>query len=389
MSPRTVVVIGAGIFGVTSALELRSRGWDVALLDPGPVPHPDASSTDVSKAIRMDYGSDDLYMAMGEAAMVGWDAWNDRWDAPLYHESGVLFLSRDAMTPGGFEHESFTRLEKRGHRPERMRGGALEARFPAWAAGRYPDGYFNARGGWAESGRVVAALAAEAKAVGVRIEEGVRFARLAESDSRVVGIVTDRGDTLRADVTLVAAGAWTPHLLPHLHDAIRSVGQPVFHFRPADPAPFAAPRFCVWGADIATTGWYGFPADADGLVKIANHGPGQTVHPAAPRIVGPEWEPRFRTFLRESLPALADAPIATTRLCLYEDSWDGNFWIDHDPDRPGLVVASGGSGHGFKFAPVLGRIVADVVERVPNPYAPRFAWRPPGQPGSEHARHSG
>ena len=67
-----------------------------------------------------------------------------------------------------------------------------------------------------------------------------------------------------------------------------------------------------------------------------------------------------------------DAPIVRRRLCLYCDTFDGDFWIDHDPERPGLVVAAGDSGHGFKFAPIIGGLIADVVEGRPNRWAERF-----------------
>ncbi len=65
-----------------------------------------------------------------------------------------------------------------------------------------------------------------------------------------------------------------------------------------------------------------------------------------------------------------------TRLCMYADTQDEDFWIARDPARDGLTVASGGSGHGFKFAPVLGGIVADVVEGVAQPWSDKFRWRP-------------
>jgi glycine/D-amino acid oxidase-like deaminating enzyme len=142
----------------------------------------------------------------------------------------------------------------------------------------------------------------------------------------------------------------------------------------------------VWGADISRTGWYGFPALPDGRLKIGHHGPGRRVHPDEPRTVLPQEIENVRHFLEASLPSLADAPIAATRLCLYCDTFDGDFWIDHDPDRPGLVVAAGDSGHGFKFAPVLGRLIADVVERRPNPWKARFAWRRRGADRKEAAR---
>jgi len=96
-----------------------------------------------------------------------------------------------------------------------------------------------------------------------------------------------------------------------------------------------------------------------------------------------------RGFLRESLPALAEAPIIGRRLCLYCDTWDGNFWIARDPEWEGLVVTAGGSGHAFKFAPLIGGIIAEVVEGRPNRFAHRFAWRGKGRLAAEGARFSG
>ena len=110
------------------------------------------------------------------------------------------------------------------------------------------------------------------------------------------------------------------------------------------------------------------------------------MHPDAPRTLPAVEEAPFREFLRDNLPALADAPVLAMRLCLYCDAFDGNFWIDHDPERPGLVVAAGDSGHGFKFAPVLGGLIADVVERKPNDWAQRFRWRARGPDAREAAR---
>jgi glycine/D-amino acid oxidase-like deaminating enzyme len=131
----------------------------------------------------------------------------------------------------------------------------------------------------------------------------------------------------------------------------------------------------VWAADIAGTGWYGFPLSPSGVVKVAHHGPGRMMRATDPREVAPDEEARFRAFLRERLPALADAPVAATRLCLYTDTLDGDFLIDADPDRPGLVVATGGSGHALKFAPLLGDIIADATLDAPSPWRARFSWR--------------
>ena len=374
------LVLGAGIFGATAALELRRRGHGVTLVDPGPLPHPDAASTDISKAIRMDYGGDAFYVELMERAFEGWDTWNRAWGKPLYHEDGFLILAAETMRAGEFEHDSFSLLRERGHAVKRMGGSAVRERFPAWS-GVYPDGYFNPRAGWAESGAVVGQLLAWARA------EGVAFVEASVRGFGDHALTLGSGETLRADGVVVAAGAWTSHLLPELSGFMRPIGQPVFHFLPADPAPFQAPRFSVWAADIGNSGWYGFPALPDGRVKVANHGPGRLVDPTGPREVRADDEPRFREFLKRALPALADAPVVGTRLCLYCDTWDGDFLVDRHPERPGMVVATGGSGHAFKFAPVLGGLVADVAEES-APLA-RFAWREVGVPRSEDARFAG
>lgn len=381
-----IVIVGAGAFGLASACALRARGWEVDVLDPGPVPRPAAASTDVSKVVRMDYGADDFYTALAERALEGWDEWNRRWDPPLYHQDGFLLLARETMRPGGFEYDSAEALAKRGHVVERLSGLRRDERFPAWAPAMYPDGYFSPRAGWAESGKVTARLAADARGAGVRLHDGRAFAGLLETGDRVAGIRTSDGADLRADAVLVAAGAWTPTLLPELSGVMWTTGQPVVHFDAGSSAKWRAPRFPVWAADIARTGWYGFPALPDGTLKIGHHGTGRRVHPDDERAVLPAEVERFREFLREHLPELARARVRAARLCLYCDTFDGDFWIDHDPQRPGLVVAAGDSGHGFKFTPVLGGLIADVVERKPNASASRFRWRARERDATEAAR---
>src|SRR5579859_8186850 len=84
---RRVLVVGAGIFGVTAAIELRRRANEVTLVDPGPVPHPLAASTDISKIVRLDYGADEAYTAWMERALERWRAWNADLGKTLFHET--------------------------------------------------------------------------------------------------------------------------------------------------------------------------------------------------------------------------------------------------------------------------------------------------------------
>ena len=374
------IVVGAGIFGITAALELRARGHAVTLLDPGPIPAPLAASTDISKVVRMEYGPDREYMALMEEARAGWLRWNERWTAdgtgPLYHESGVLMVTRDAMSPGGFEHDSYGMLLERGHRPERMDAATITRRYPAWSTGRFLDGFFHRKGGYAESAAVVAALAREACTHGVAVIEGSRMTSLIKESGRVRGVRTDRGQQLEADAVVLATGAWAGSQHPPMSGAIRASGHPVFHLRPVEPDLFRAERFPTFTADVARTGYYGFPVNAQGVVKIGSHALGRPIDPDAPRHLAAGAENRLRRFLRDTFPALADAPVVYTRLCLYADTQDEDFWIARDPEHAGLTVAGGGSGHGFKFAPVLGRLIADAATGVDNPALGRFRWRP-------------
>lgn len=383
----SIVVIGGGVFGVSAAWELRTRGWTVDLLDAAPhIPAPAAASTDISKIVRMDYGPDEIYTELAETALAGWAKWNQLLPAPLYHEDGFLVLSRRPFQPGDFEYESLAVLRRRGHPVQRLERSARAARFPAWSTHVYPDAYFNPRAGWAESGRTLAWLASQARTAGVRIHENVRFDRFKERGSQVIGVVAVDGSEFHADVILSAAGAWTSAVLPHLKNVMWATGQPVVHFHISDPSSWQAPHFPVWAADIAETGWYGFPSLPDGTLKIGHHGPGRRVDPDEPRHVLPIEVHRFRDFVDEHFPALAGSPVSASRLCLYCDTFDGNFWIGADPDRPGLVVAAGDSGHGFKFAPVLGQVIADAVEGRSNRWTATFGWRARTRDSKEAAR---
>ena len=351
------------------------------LVDPGPLPHPLAASTDISKAVRAAYGPDEDYTELAERCIPLWRKWNEEFGIRLYHETGVVFLRQQPMQPGDFEYESCRVLEKRHHTVKRLDAVKIRERFPAFAPEYFRDGFFDPEAGYVESGPVVATLVQHAKSLGVQLRESTRFAALDETDSRITGIVLQDRQRIIGDAVVLAAGAWTPYLVPFTRKFFRATGHPVFHLKPRDPDLFLPKRFPFFGADIATTGYYGFPLH-QGVVKIANHGPGREMSPdSAERAVAHGEEKAMRAFLRSTIPALADAPIVYTRICMYCDTHDGHFWIAPDPDRPGLVIATGDCGHGFKFAPVLGEIIADAVEGRTNRWLEKFRWRPEVRPG--------
>ncbi len=384
---RSAIVVGAGAFGLASVVELLDRGWAVKIVDAGPFPHPDAASNDISKIVRTDYGADEFYSELGERAIEGWLRWNSEWDWTPFLQEGFLVLAPSAMESGQFEYDSYQMAVSRGRNVGRLTDPGVRARYPLWSVDQYPDGFINLDGGWSPSGRVIRHLLALAKSCGAEYET----AEVAHLESGPHGPVVHfkDGTTTTADAVVVAAGSWSSALLPELESRVQATGQPVFHFRVEDPPRYCAPHFGPWAAGTASTGWYGFPAIEGGILKISNHGPGRVLDPRGPREVHASWNERFAEFIARALPDLVGAPVVRRRLCVYTDTFDSDFLIDRVPDRPGVVVATGGSGHGFKFTPVLGGIIADAVEGIDNPAQRRFGWRDPVGWRIEPARFSG
>src|ERR1051325_10669582 len=312
-----IIVVGAGINGVTTAIELKKRGHEVVLVDPGPLPHPLAASTDISKAVRAAYGPDEIYTELAERCIALWKQWNVDFGTQLYHETGGLFVCERRMQQGDFEYESCRVLEKSGHRVERFDEFTFHQRFPAFAEDRFKDGFFDPDAGYVESGRVVASLIDYAKSRGVELRERAKFKELDENDKRVAGIILEDRHRINGDAVVMATGAWTPYLLPSTKKFLRATGHPVFHLKPKQPNFFLPARFPFFGADISTTGFYGFPLN-QGVVKIANHGGGREMSPdSSDRVVTAEDEHDLRVFLKLTIPTLADSPIVESRVCMY------------------------------------------------------------------------
>lgn len=360
-----IAVVGGGIFGTAAAVALAERKHAVTLLEAATIGRPEAASTDINKLVRMDYGRDTFYRDLGREAIAGWKRWNDQSGRALYHNDGICVLA-SRWEEGAFERDSYDTLAEAGLPLQPFSGSPS----PAW---RWQGpGYINPEGGWAHSAATVAWLRGRAQQMGVSLREGAPAA-LPELSARF-------------DAVVVAAGAWAPSLVPQLRPLVSVVGQPTLYLAPREPERWRAPRFLPFACDIAATGWYGFPASEDGLVKIANHGAGVPLHPDAPRELGAEWDDRLYAFLKAHLPELAEAAVVRRRLCLYTDVVDGDFVIDSAPGLDRIVLATGGSGHAFKFAPVLGELVANRVEGRDDARLARFAWRDPGAVRSEAAR---
>jgi N-methyl-L-tryptophan oxidase len=231
---------------------------------------------------------------------------------------------------------------------------------------------WNPEGGYVRAARAVEATRDAAREAGAML---VAPAPVHAIDERpgAARVALASGERFEFDVVLVCAGPWLSKLVKDPAEFVRPTLQFVTYYRPpAERAgAFASPAFPVWLFDQGGTSWYGMPLD-EGLVKVARHHGGQPADPDAPRVVSEADRAASREFVAAHLPALDAAWYADDLGCLYAMTDDGNFVLDRLPGRGRLFAAGGGSGHGFKFGPAVGRLAADLVT---TGHAPVSAFR--------------
>jgi glycine/D-amino acid oxidase-like deaminating enzyme len=362
-----VGVVGAGIFGLSSALALQRRGHRVTVFDRAMPPAEDAASTDRTKALRFEYGGAcPLYVPLVEEARTLWRALEIGASTSLYIETGVLALA-ETWDESRHEWLSHNYLVEHGWPVELLSPGEGAARFPQFAWDGMAAATFNPQGGYVRAAAAVRATLAAFREAGGVVVAPARVAGLDES-AEAARIVVEGGGRFEFDAALVCAGAWFRALVPVRSDFVRPTRQAVTYYRPPSPGAFAAPGFPVWMHNLAGAGWYGMPLD-DGVLKVARHRHGEPADPDAPRLVPGLEADASRAFVAHALPAIDPAWYAEDRGCLYALTDDGNFVIDRVPERARTFVAGGGSGHGFKLGPAVGRLAADLVERGVPPVA--------------------
>lgn len=329
-----IAVIGAGVMGLATALELRRRGHQVSVYERDVVGNELASSTDRSKVFRFAY-PDPFYADLGRRTLPLWRALERAAGEPLLEQCGVLYL--DAEEEAARVDNALAAI---GAPHELLDARALERRFPAFRARGATAAAWDPSGGFVRADRAVAAMARLATDEGVEIHE-----------RRAV-----RPEEVDADLTVLAAGPWSHDLLPDL--PLRTTLQETLYAVPTDPDAFTPARFPVFVE--RRSGFYGLPMHADGALKLALHERGPA-HPPLERQgdASEAFLRRARDFWAEWLPALSGARIVRTRLCVYNDTPDEDFLIGRHPS--GVVVCTGFSGHGFKFAPLIGRLCAQLV----------------------------
>ncbi|KAJ9409206.1 hypothetical protein DTO045G8_2974 [Paecilomyces variotii] len=439
-----IVIVGAGIFGLSSAIHLAQRAFkNITVFDKQPYHETlydfdrgcDAASADCNKIIRAAYGHETWYQNLTIEAIQNWTAWNDSLargdDLPPgmttkdriyvncgnYHigdekgMNGFEDLSVKNITAAGYGHTQYLLTDPKD--VARARRDGLNAAIDPFnllhkGQGRL-SGHLDMVGGFVYADKACRFALHKAQSLGVKFildPTAGQFSSFIEENGVVTGIKTSDGKTHRAAVVILACGGWTPTLLPELDGLCETTAGSVAMIQIPEGSPlrerFSPDRFPVWHYKMrggANGSLYGFPIDERGVMKLGYRGTKYT-NPALATTSHKKTTIRstpitaytrpsihtlpaksiqvIRGFLDEYLPELgaANLKITTTRLCWYTDSFDNHFVIDSVPGKAGVVVATGGSGHAFKFLPIIGRFVADRVEGRESDMLERFfKWR--------------
>ena len=368
----TSIVVGAGVFGAWTAWNLQRKGERVLLLDAWGPAHARASSGGESRITRAAYGADEIYTRMAVESLADWRWLSDRSGLPVFHPTGVLFFFprvEPYFTASVDVHKRLKLPLETLHRPE------LERRFPQMSWDGVEVGLYEPDFGVLMARRAVQTLVAELVKAGGEYRTAA-IAPPPESGDRLEGVLTIASEKLRAQKYFFACGPWLPKVFPAaLGDRIFPTRQEVFFFAPeAGDARFQPAHLPAWGDFNNGDLYYGLPdLEARGF-KIAHDQHGPPIDPdKGDRQASATELANVRAYIAKRFPALASRPLVESRVCQYENSSNGDFLIDRHPHLQNVWLIGGGSGHGFKHGPAVGRYAAELASGTLKNTEPRFS----------------
>lgn len=353
-----VLVVGVGGMGSAAVYHLARRGYDVVGIEQYDVPHARGSSHGVTRIYRLPQYEDPAYVPLARRALDLWEDLDADYPRQLFHRVGSVDVgpgdgddvytgSKCACTTHDIGHDDLT-------------GAELNERFSGYDLPRKHRAVFQPDGGFlhCEQCTVAHVEGAHDHGATVRARETVESWK---HDEGGVTVRTDRG-TYAADRLVVTAGAWTGQLFPSMADVLEPERQVLGWFQPTDPERFAPERCPVFVADVEEGHFYGVPSYEVPGFKVGkfNH-LGETGTPDD-LACEPDREDEhvLREFVEQYFPEAA-GPTMGLSTCMFTNTPDGDFLLDVHPDYENVVVGAGFSGHGFKFASVVGEILADLT----------------------------
>jgi sarcosine oxidase len=351
-----VVVCGLGIAGSAALLELARRGRRVAGIEQFMPGHDRGSSHGESRVIRLGYFEHPSYVPLVRRAHAKWREIGEAAGERLLHVTGVLEIGRPDST---LVRGTLASIKAHALPHEVLAAGDLMQRFPAFRVPADFVAVLQPDGGYLAAEPSIHALLSLARGAGAEIRSGETI-RAIEPRAGAVKITTDRA-TIEAGAAIVSVGPWLKALLPDLPVPIRVTRQVMAWFEPLDSALVAPPRLPVFLIESRHGIHYGFPLRGRSIKVAKHHHADQGVDPqTCERTVTADDERLIRAAIADHVPA-ANGALIEAKTCLYTVTPDGDFIVDRLPGAPQIVIASPCSGHGFKFAPAIGEIVADLA----------------------------
>ena len=366
-----VAVVGAGVFGAWTAHHLHQQGHKVTLIDAWGPAHSRASSGGESRLTRAGYGRDAIYTRMATDSLPQWKALSAVSGLPIFINAGVIFFSavRDDYFEGSIEvHRNL------GLPIEALNQAEMARRFPMIDFEGISIGLLEPAFGALMARRSVLTLTDRFVKAGGTYMKG--FVEPPSRDGAVLDqLRLSSGERVTADRFVFAAGPWLPKLFPQvIGPRILATRQEVFYFAPPPGdrrfLPESMPGWADFnGGDI----FYGFPDIETRGVKFAHDQHGVQVDPdTQSRRPTDAALAEIIAFRDRRFPALRNAPLTGAEVCQYENSSNGDFLIDLHPQWSNVLLLGGGSGHGFKHGPEVGRYAAGRLFGTLKP-EPRFS----------------
>ncbi len=353
-----VIVAGLGAMGSLTTYELARRGQRVLGLDRFAPPHAMGSSHGHSRIIREAYFEDPRYVPLVKRAYERWAVLEHLSNTTLFRQTGGLMLG----PPDGALVRGARLSAELHHLPhDILSADDVRRRFPAFHPSDDMIGVWEPRAGILDPEQCIGAALSVARAHGAEMHDNEVVTHFDEGLHGVT-VTTSHGQ-YRARSLVISVGAWTTDLLADLQLPLTVQRNVQFWFEPLRRAEqFAAAVFPIFIAEYAEhePAWYGFPDVGDGL-KLALHHYGETVDPnTIERTVGVHEVDVVREILARYMPD-ANGPLKSSAVCMYTNSPDEHFVVGRHPTHDRVIVASPCSGHGFKFASVLGEVLANLA----------------------------
>jgi sarcosine oxidase len=360
---RPTVVIGAGIVGASTACALASRGSQVLLLEQFQIGHDRGSSHGESRIIRYSY-SDIFYAELMADAFSAWSKLEAETGTQLYIRTGGLSFG---PADSDYVSQIASNLKELSVPCRTLTPAEVRRNYPAL---QLPAGFktiYEPSAGVLMADRVPGLLVKLAsKLAGGLFELREQYeVQSVEMDGEFPVVIGPSGERIEAQRVVVAAGGWVKKLLPKEAKSLEVTRQSVFHLKPEGLDDFRPGRWPVLiykGDDEEMDLFYSLPAMSDLGVKVARHG-GPKCDPdrVSRDVSAADFEP-VTSFLQRFIPRWAEADPIGKMSCLYTMTPDEDFRVGPLARHPRVILASPCSGHGFKFGPLVGRIVADLCE---------------------------